>query len=118
MTDDNAVYGAQVVLKRPDGTSILDAREALTASVIDKYRVPPETSEAAGKALEALGFRVTGGDGTTMSIEGSRSAFASVFGLEVGADTAGVAAHATRLPDEVSDLIADVMVTPGPQFFP
>ncbi|WP_051645118.1 hypothetical protein [Labrenzia sp. DG1229] len=117
MTDDDTVYGAQVVLKRADGTSILDAQEALTASVIDKYRVPQEVRDTARKALEGLGFRVTGGDGTTISIEGSRTKFVETFGIEAGAEAVGVAAHATRIPDKVSDYVADVIVPPAPSFF-
>ncbi|MET1411235.1 hypothetical protein ABVF61_03150 [Roseibium sp. HPY-6] len=117
MTDDNVTYGAQVVLKRADGTSILDVQESVTASVLDKYRVPEDTVAAAAKALEALGFRIAGNDGTTLSIEGSRQTFIDVFGLEVGAEAAGVAAHATQVPDEIKPYVADVIVPPGPTFF-
>ena len=118
MTDDTTVFGAQVVLKRSDGSSILDTQEALTASVINKYKVPPETVDTVRKTLEGLGFQVSVDDGTTLSIEGSRKTFVDVFGLEVGAETAGVAAHATQIPDAVSDYVADVIVPPAPSFFP
>ncbi|WP_298822518.1 hypothetical protein [uncultured Roseibium sp.] len=118
MADETEIFGAQVVLKQSDGSSILDATESLTAATIERYRLPAETVGEARKALEALGFRVVGDDGTTLSVEGSRAHFAEVFGLEVGAAQAGVAAHATKIPDDAQSFVADVIVPPKPSLFP
>ena len=118
MTDTGEQISAQLVLKRADGTSILDAGEPVTAAVIARFMVPGDRIDFVRGKLENVGFNLPEGNATTLSVVGPRALFAEVFGLEVGTNESGVAAHATRIPDELSDHVADVFVTPAPEFFP
>lgn len=118
MTDTGEPFSAQLVLKREDGTSILDSGEPVTAAVIAQFMVPEDRIVFVRGELEKIGFNIPEGNATTLSVVGPRELFVEVFGLEVGIAESGVAAHATRIPDELSDHVADVFVTPAPELFP
>jgi hypothetical protein len=49
---------AQVVLRGPDGSSILEASQPITAATIAKHRIGTETIQRASIALENLGVKV------------------------------------------------------------
>jgi hypothetical protein len=110
-------FGAQVVLKREDGRSILDTQGQMQgdAGAMD---VSPERADAARQALERHGFKVTEGNLNTLSVSGPPKVFEDVFGLHVQAPETNVGAHATRMPDDLKGYIADVFVMPPPEFFP
>ena len=118
MPESDAPFSAQLVLRAEDGTSILDAEGPVTSEIVARFAVPEERIAFVRAALQKLGFSVPQGDSTTLSVVGPRALFAEVFGLEVGADQVGVAAHATRIPDALSGHVADVFVTPKPELLP
>jgi hypothetical protein len=114
---DQGKFGAQVVLKREDGRSILDT-QGQTQGTAGAMDVSPERAEAARHALEKHGFKVTEGNLNTLSVSGAPETFEDVFGLHVRAPETNVGAHATRMPDDLRGYVADVFVMPPPEFFP
>lgn len=115
---DEPLFSAQLVLKADDGSSILTAEGPLTADRVAQFAVPQERIAFVRGELERRGFEVPQGDATTLSVVGTRARFEEVFGLEVDAVAMGVAAHATKIPEPLSDHVADVFVTPKPELFP
>jgi hypothetical protein len=111
-------FHAQLVMRREDGRSILDSGEAGRSAAAGELDVSAERAAAVRKRLEALGFRVTAGNLNTLSISGRRDRFAETFGMEADAAGKGSAAHATKIPDELSESVADVFVPPSPEFYP
>jgi hypothetical protein len=110
-------FHAQLVMKREDGTSILDTGEALHADRQGRFDVSKERAVEIQHRLQELGFTVTTGNLNTLSISGSRKLFAEIFGLESAARTSGTSAHATRFPANLTKFVADVLIPPGPEFF-
>jgi hypothetical protein len=115
---DEPLFSAQLVLKAEDGSSILTAEGTLTSERIAQFAVPEERIAFVRAELEKRGFDVPQGDATTLSVVGTRARFEEAFGLEVDAVARGVAAHATKIPEPLSDYVADVSVTPKPELFP
>jgi len=109
---------AQLVMKRKDGTSILDAKSAVRAETVGKFDVSEDREADIRQRVEALGFTVTAGDRNTLSISGPRELFAKIFGFEAAGEASGEGTHATKIPPELADGVADVIVTPPPEFFP
>ena len=111
-------FHAQLVMKRPDGTSILDTGEAMTSDNARSFDVTEERAGDIRKRLEEIGFTITSGNLNTLSISGPKELFAEVFGIEAAAPASGTSAHATRFPVELADCVADVFVPPAPTLFP
>lgn len=118
MPENQGRFSAQLVLKTEDGRSLLDAEGAVTAARIAEFAVPEARIAFVRDELRKLGFQIPQGDATTLSVVGTKAQFAEVFGLEVDVDDAGVAAHATRIPDVLSAHVATVFVTPKPELLP
>lgn len=118
MPEPHETFAAQLILKRADGGSILDAEGPITAETLARFRVPDDRIAFVRAELERMGFDVPQGDATSLSVTGPRELFATVFGLEAAAASSNVAAHATRIPDELSGHVADVVITPRPELFP
>ena len=118
MPDSKERFSAQLVLKAEDGTSILDAKGAMTADRVAEFKVRDDRVAFVRAHLQKLGFDVPQGDAMTLSIVGPRTLFAKVFGLEVDVQQTGVGAHATHIPEVLSDYVADVFVTPKPELLP
>ena len=110
-------YSAQVVLRNEEGFSILDAEGPVTAEVIGRFAVSEERIEATRQKLKELGFEPKTNDRTTISVTGDKDRVREVFGLAADAGEKGVEAHATEIPEDLRDAVADVIVTPGPEFF-
>jgi hypothetical protein len=122
----------EVIVRSADGSSILDAKEAITAENIAKYRVGKEVIEAASKKLEALGFTVVQAGPVSLTISGDRALFENVFQttLEVrskemmgtkitGAEASYYEATAPiKVPKGLSPWVADVVLPTPPEFFP
>jgi hypothetical protein len=69
--------------------------------------------------LEALGFSVQSGNLNTLSISGNDALFEETFGISPSsALQAGTPAHSTKVPDDLTEFVADVFVAPPPEFFP
>lgn len=111
MGDTQDKAAAQLVMKREDGQSILS-----TAGSGD---VTAERAAIIRSRLQELGFTVETGNLNTLSITGTDKQFEESFGISpLSALNEGRAAHATRQPDSLKDLVADVFVTPSPDYFP
>lgn len=127
---------AEVILRKADGSSVMDAREAITAGNIAKYRVSEETAEEASQKLRDKGFEVLQGGPTSITISGDKGLFEENFGtaLEItskdvmpsvmpsdiaGAETAYYEAkEPIRIPEDLSPLVADIVLPTPPQLFP
>ena len=115
---------AQVVVRSPDGSSILEVSQPITAATIAKYRVGAEMIQRASTALENLGFKVLAPGPTGFTISGNRALFERIFDTVLQEDTArGRPAPAQRftalqplvIPVELSSLIAAVVMPVPPE---
>ncbi len=119
VSDNKMHIVAQVVLKRADGVSILDAKTPLTAATISNYSVEHGRIEESKKKLEKLGFTISSQDQFTLSITGSADLFSIVFGIEKSQISSSISdIHAATIPSELRDYIADVFIPKPPEFFP
>lgn len=110
---------AQLVMKREDGGSILDKGQPATSGTVDQTGLSEDRIALIRERVEALGFVVSTQDQNTLSISGSRELFDNVFAMKSGdAGNASEELHAGGIPSELSEFVADVFVTPGPEFFP
>lgn len=123
---------AEVILRSADGSSILDAKEGITAGTIEKYRVGEEVIEEASERLEALGFKVLQRGPVGLTISGNSARFEAVFQSTLEARSTevmetkaegGVAEYyeftqPISIPEDLSSLVADVTLPSPPQFFP
>lgn len=120
MNDSNLVT-AQLVMRRADGTSILDLKGPLTALSPERTAgdLPEDRVRDIRKRLEGLGFTIAAGSLNTLSVSGPPALFLDVFGLDAATATArGTEAHATRIGEDLEPFVADVFVAPPPEFFP
>lgn len=109
---------AQLVMKRPDGQSILSI-DAATTTGAGSGDVSEDRARLIRSRLEEMGFTVESGNLNTLSITASDDLFEKTFGISPSsAHHAGTAAHATKTPKELEEFVADVFVTPPPEFFP
>lgn len=110
---------AQLVMKREDGGSILDSGQSAISENVGLTGLPEDRIARIRERVEALGFVVSAQDSNTLSISGARELFDNVFAMKPGsAEEAGMDLHAGGIPAELSDFVADVFVTKGPDFFP
>src|SRR3712207_3965003 len=59
---------AEVILRKADGSSVMDAKEAITARNIAEYRVSEGTAEEASQKLRDRGFGVLQVGPTSLTI--------------------------------------------------
>jgi len=123
---------AEAILRKADGTSVIDAQEAITARNISEYRVSEEVAEEASQKLQDRGFEVLQVGPTSLTISGDQGLFEDTFGstLETkstnvmpsdieGAETAYYEAkEPIRIPQDLSPLVADIVLPIPPQLFP
>ena len=118
---------AQVVLRGPDGSSILEASQPITAATIARYRVGTDTIQRASIALENLGFKVLAPGPTGFMISGSRALFERVFDTVLqenitrarpGTAPRFVALRPLIIPAELSSVIAAVVMPVPPELTP
>jgi len=123
---------AEVILRSADGSSILDVKEAITAENIAKYQVGKEVIEEASKKLEELGFEVQQAGPVSLTISGDKAQFESRFQTTLEARSREImptkisgaeasyyeATEPIKIPEDLSSLIADVVLPTPPQFFP
>jgi hypothetical protein len=100
---------AEVVVRAPDGSSLLDARGPVTEETIDRYRASDEMSVEAAARLEALGIDVLGRGPTGLTISAERDVFERTFGSASGP---------FEVPKELADLIAGVVLPERPELHP
>jgi hypothetical protein len=123
---------AEVILRKADGTSVIDAQEAITARNIAEYRVSEEVAEEASQKLQDRGFEVLAVGPTSLTITGDQGLFEDTFGTALetkstnvmpsdieGAETAYYEAkEPIRIPEDLSSRVADIVLPTPPQLFP
>lgn len=132
MSDMTEEVTAQAILRYADGSSILDAKEGITAENIEKHKVGKEVIEEASKKLEELGFMVLQVGPVGLTISGDKALFESAFQTTLEARSTEImgtkvsgaeapyyeATEPIKIPEEISSLIADVVLPTPPEFFP
>lgn len=125
------VVVAQVILRKRDGSSILDSNAPMTAETIAQYRVEVAVRQEAKAKLEALGFSVTGEGATGFTITGEPALFEQAFQTtltarhqEEGARSLGaperprfMATRPFQIPADLASLVADVSLPVPPELF-
>lgn len=123
---------AQVILRAPNGSSILTSKGPITAGNVAKYRVEKEVIEEASKKLEKLGFKVSQPGPVSLAVSGDKALFERVFQTILEArskEIMGTKAHGAeasyyeakepiKVPEDLSSLVADVVLAIPPEFFP
>jgi hypothetical protein len=98
---------AGVVLRSPGGTSVVDGG-AVDAESVGRHLPDADALAEAGRRLAGLGFEVGQLGPVTISIAGDAGLFERTFGT---AGPPGV----PRVPEELADLVADVVFPERPQ---
>ena len=123
---------AEVILRKADGSSIMDAQEAITARNIAEYRVSEEVAEEASQKLRDSGFEVLQRGPTSLTISGDKELFKDRFGTELEITSTNVmpshiegtettyyeAKEPMRIPEDLSPLVADIVLPTPPELFP
>jgi hypothetical protein len=99
---------AEVVVRAPDGSSVLDAPGPITEETIGRYRASEDASADAATLLESMGFEVVGRGPTGLTVAAEEEVFARAFGT--GDEYA--------VPGELADLVAAVVRPEQPELFP
>lgn len=90
---------AEVVLRSPSGTSLLDAGERLDAASVARHTPDAAALGEAAARLADSGFEVVRSGPVTLTVRGEREAL-------------------DRLPAELPDLVAGVTYPEAPELFP
>jgi hypothetical protein len=104
MTDRVA---AEVVLRSPAGTSVVDGG-AVDAESVGRHLPDAGTIAAASRRLSGLGFQIGQKGPVTIAITGDGALFERTFG------TSGPPGE-PRVPDELADLVVAVTFPERPQ---
>jgi hypothetical protein len=99
---------AEVIVRAPDGTSILDAAEAVTDETVGRYRPSEEAMSEVTALLEAEGVEVVARGPTGLTVSAEAETIARVFG----------SAQAPTVPEELATLVAAVVLPEQPELFP
>ena len=105
---------AQIIVRDEKGKSILDAEGAITSRNVGEFRLPPERVEAVAAKLRELGFVIERKEELGLSVSGPAELFQRVFHITASTTPPGKA----RVPDDLSDYIADVVIPRAPELFP
>jgi hypothetical protein len=122
---------AEVILRKADGTSIMDAQEAITAGNIAKYRVSEDVAEEASQKLRDSGFEVLQVGPTSLTISGDKGLFEDKFGTALEITSTNVmpsyiegaeityyeAKEPMRIPADLSPRVADIVLPSPPELF-
>lgn len=123
---------AEVILRKTDGSSILDAEEGITAKTIAKYRVEEKVIKEASERLEELGFEVVQTSPFGLTVSANKALLEKVFNTTLEIErrqvisTGGASVEKTyykavvpiQVPANLSSLIADVTLPIPPEYFP
>jgi hypothetical protein len=123
---------AEVILRKANGSSIMDAQEAITARNIAKYRVSEEVVEEASQKLRDRGFEILQVGPTSLTISGDKELFEDRFGtaLEIkstnvmpshteGAQTMYYEAkEPMRIPEDLTPQLSNIVLPTPPELFP
>lgn len=123
---------AEIILRSADGTSILDADEAITSETIKKFRVEEGVINEAKNKLESFGLTVEQMGATSITVSSEKDVFERVFctilevahvnTMETKLEGTEQAYYVTKIPINIpldlSDYVADVVLPTPPQFYP
>ncbi len=115
---------AEVILRGPEGKSIIDADRPPTGSAeLAVYQPTFATSAAARAAFESRGFVVHDDGATGFSVSADQDVFEDVFSTHLHIETAADgsdywrAADAIQIPDDFEPWVAAVVLPLAPEFF-
>lgn len=116
---------AQAILRRRNGSSILEATQPITPETVAEYKVEEELIQEASARLSAYGFEIGETGPHSLSIRGEKKLFERIFRTRLTAaksadiqTTFHEAEEPIKVPQELSALIADVVLTRPPELFP
>jgi hypothetical protein len=101
---------AEVVLRSPAGTSVVDATEPIDASTVGGHMPSQEAVAEAARRLAELGFDVAQGGPVTVTVRGEPELFERTFG------TAGPGGE-PEVPQGLRDVVAAVAFPQKPELF-
>ncbi|WP_263785491.1 hypothetical protein [Salinibacter grassmerensis] len=116
---------AQVILRSPDGSSLLDPDEPITSENVDAHGIGKDVIERAEKTLRDLGFEVLQSSEVSLSVSGDKERFEDVFdttlkvrskGPGTGADAAYEATEPVQIPEALSSIVDEVAFPVPPEF--
>lgn len=119
------------MLRMPDGSSIADVSEPITAENVDRYQVDDEVVREAARRLTSLGFTVSESAPATLTIIARKNVFEETFGTsfteraqevidsgtEGGRERYYEPATPIRVPAVLSSLVARIEIPPPPILF-
>lgn len=121
------IVTAEVILRSPDGRSILEAAEGVTVASIEKYRPGKKTIDEACEKLTTLGFEVVQIGVVSITISGERTTFERVFRTKLDRPVRGAPGdqraiyqnrYSIRIPEELQSQVAAVSFPIPPEFHP
>jgi hypothetical protein len=102
---------AEVVVRTAEGSSILDAPEAIDSETIARYRPGADALADAAARLRERGFEIVQEGPTGLTVSAGPERFEETFAT-AGADTAA------RIPPELADVVAGVTFPRPPELHP
>lgn len=109
-----AMTVGQVILKDEKGKSILDTKAAITSENVGQFRIPAERVEKTAAKLKDMGFAIESKDELGISVSGPEALFKRIFDLSASSACDAKA----RIPKQLSDYVAGVVIPEAPEFFP
>ena len=116
---------AQVILRAPDGSSLLDTESPPSGDELERLRPSQEAVEAVSRRLSELGFHVGDSGAVGITVTGDKATFERVFKttLSQGQDQQTRTPSWTAVPpvtvsDDLRTWIADVVFPIAPEFMP
>lgn len=118
--DIDTVFTAQLIMKRTDGTSILDIPSPVLAASPSRTSgdLPQERIAVIRKLLEQAGFTIHSANPNTLSISGTTKEFIHAFGLDPSSASVPTGREALQIRADLKPYVADVFIPPPPKYFP
>jgi hypothetical protein len=105
---------AQVVVRSPEGTSMLDAPGPVGAETVARHRPSADALREAATRLRERGFDIVQEGPTTLTIAGDKELFERTFATAPGAERAA----SPEIPQDLSDLVAGIAFPRPPELHP
>lgn len=119
------VIQAQVILRAPDGSSLLDTESPPSDEQLERFRPSQEAVEAVTRKLSELGFRVGESGAVGITVAGDKATFERVFETTLSqgenrqtGTPSWTAAPPVTISDDLRTWIADVVFPIAPEFMP
>jgi hypothetical protein len=104
---------AEVVVRSPDGQSIVDAPGPIGADTIERYRPSPETLRDAATRLRERGFTIVQEGPVSITVSADAELFEQVFAAAPGPE-----GPPARIPADLADVVAAVTFPRPPELHP